>query len=481
MGSANVQRSSNVMTAEEGLAQPLGVLLVPDFVVRPGRGPRGGRDARAKARASAAFVRAQPNNEGLADAPTPLARFDRTALERLYRKAGRRVFDPTVALRPGSGFDPRETALFTARFEFAGERARRVQAHVEGRLGGRAAAIKKNAQKFKTAKAKLECPRADGATEGGNDAKARDPVTQAMKTPWRDILTTLREAYGDVPYGQSCTFCGMVGAHWPFECDKQRPPPDVYRCRHCRLMGHWDYNCPRWRRALIERRVARLKRQDAYEKSLTLKEYNKTSRPCLTPFGPGQLLPFGAWATLPPPDGYVCKRCGVPGHWLEKCTNPPALLDADTLTARADDAHRRAPGVTKPRRSGPRAQVGPVENARCVTATGYVVGTAANTPLSADSPYAKFGGWGKTSVQVAEAVQRALEEQRACAVRFPWGTALPVEIPQNTFFQIERAAVHSYGPDPHSCAVLCNVMAGWRAKKWRPARSRCARATGAAC
>ena len=27
----------------------------------------------------------------------------------------------------------------------------------------------------------------------------------------------------------------------------------------------------------------------------------------------------------------------------------------------------------------------------------------------------------------------------------------PVEILQNTFFQIERAALHSYGPDPHSC------------------------------
>ena len=28
---------------------------------------------------------------------------------------------------------------------------------------------------------------------------------------------------------------------------------------------------------------------------------------------------------------------------------------------------------------------------------------------------------------------------------------VPVEIPQNTIFQIERAALHGYGPDAHSC------------------------------
>ena len=35
------------------------------------------------------------------------------------------------------------------------------------------------------------------------------------------------------------------------------------------------------------------------------------------------------------------------------------------------------------------------------------------------------------------------------------------------FFQIERAALHSYGPDPHSCVVICCFLTGYWYLAWR--------------
>ena len=84
VGSSNMWKANHIMTAEEALAQPMGVLLVPDFVIRPGTGPLGAA-VRAKARAEASFQRAQPNNiRPNMVAPAPLARFDRRALELLH-------------------------------------------------------------------------------------------------------------------------------------------------------------------------------------------------------------------------------------------------------------------------------------------------------------------------------------------------------------------------------------------------------------
>ena len=52
----------------------------------------------------------------------------------------------------------------------------------------------------------------------------------------------------------------------------------------------------------------------------------------------------------------------------------------------------------------------------------------------------------------------------------------PVKILPNTFFQIERAALHSYGPDPHSCCVLCNFMTGTACSSRGCSSGACARA-----
>ena len=51
----------------------------------------------------------------------------------------------------------------------------------------------------------------------------------------------------------------------------------------------------------------------------------------------------------------------------------------------------------------------------------------------------------------------------------------PVDFLQNTF-QIERTALHSYGPDPHSRAVLCDFLTGasCSTRTSRSARSCCA-------
>ena len=82
------------------------------------------------------------------------------------------------------------------------------------------------------------------------------------------------------------SFSVSSGAHWAYQCRKQTPPEDNYRCRHCRLLGHWDFNCPVWRRALVDRRAKKHAAAQAVNQSS-----NRERRPCLSPFGCGMLLP----------------------------------------------------------------------------------------------------------------------------------------------------------------------------------------------
>lgn len=103
------------------------------------------------------------------------------------------------------------------------------------------------------------------------------------------------------------------------------PPPSDYVCKLCDVAGHWLKDCH-----LFEPRQS------------------------LTGIGKDKLLgdPFGHLKTVTgnnssnlqrgsrPPGNYVCRLCGVSGHWIDECKmfQPKSMKDTPSSTASAKTA-----------------------------------------------------------------------------------------------------------------------------------------------
>ncbi|KND00527.1 uncharacterized protein SPPG_04837 [Spizellomyces punctatus DAOM BR117] len=78
-------------------------------------------------------------------------------------------------------------------------------------------------------------------------------------------------------------------------------PPPGYICKLCFVEGHWLKNCTMYR----ERR-----RDNLFMPAPTTKPRTQ----------PAPLRPPPK--TTIPPDGYVCRKCHTPGHWIQQCSAP---------------------------------------------------------------------------------------------------------------------------------------------------------------
>jgi hypothetical protein len=94
----------------------------------------------------------------------------------------------------------------------------------------------------------------------------------------------------------------------------RRPPPPSYVCNACHIPGHWIDDCP----VIAERR-----RLHAERNNLTLAEVAPTGPgrgatiTAAAPGVPGIGVAAPAGPKSVPGPGYVCKRCGQPGHWIQ--------------------------------------------------------------------------------------------------------------------------------------------------------------------
>lgn len=108
---------------------------------------------------------------------------------------------------------------------------------------------------------------------------------------------------------------GMVGSalpcglrSLPSAFGSNRPPKD-YICKLCSVPGHWLKDCH-----LFE------PRDGATAPVSRGLGHTRTASMSLLPAGVSGLGGCGNRGQPPPPGNYICRLCGVPGHWIEQCT-----------------------------------------------------------------------------------------------------------------------------------------------------------------
>ena len=88
-------------------------------------------------------------------------------------------------------------------------------------------------------------------------------------------------------------------------------PPPGYVCRKCNCPGHFIDDCDA---GALLKQIEELRRmgQEVPAFLLEIEEKLQATR----------RVNAAAFSSKPPPPGYVCKKCNVPGHWVESCTAP---------------------------------------------------------------------------------------------------------------------------------------------------------------
>ncbi|KAJ3200333.1 hypothetical protein HK099_002722, partial [Clydaea vesicula] len=111
-------------------------------------------------------------------------------------------------------------------------------------------------------------------------------------------------------------------------------PPPGYVCKLCFVDGHWLRNCQLY---LERKRGNQLHQQFMAELSNNpasnlisdqLKyQYQKLSQQL---YLGGTRLPL----KTTPPDGYICRKCNTPGHWIQQCPFQKTSIPPTTYTCR---------------------------------------------------------------------------------------------------------------------------------------------------
>lgn len=73
-------------------------------------------------------------------------------------------------------------------------------------------------------------------------------------------------------------------------------PPEDYICKLCNIPGHWLRDC-----SLFEPHQGHLRANHEHSQFPSVPERPSAGR-------------------HPPPGNYICRLCGVPGHWIEQCS-----------------------------------------------------------------------------------------------------------------------------------------------------------------
>lgn len=92
----------------------------------------------------------------------------------------------------------------------------------------------------------------------------------------------------------------------PSAFGSNRPPKD-YICKLCSVPGHWLKDCH-----LFEPR-------DGPGAAARGSGHTRTSSMSSLPTGTSSSVIGGGRGQPPPPGNYICRLCGVPGHWIEQC------------------------------------------------------------------------------------------------------------------------------------------------------------------
>lgn len=116
--------------------------------------------------------------------------------------------------------------------------------------------------------------------------------TASITPPAEPILTygldlsSLPTSGINISVGSTAHASGTTNGH---------PPPGDYVCKLCNIPGHWLKDCH-----LFEPRPG--------TKSLST-------------IGPSRAhVASKGQQQIPPPGNYVCRLCGIPGHWIEQCS-----------------------------------------------------------------------------------------------------------------------------------------------------------------
>lgn len=106
----------------------------------------------------------------------------------------------------------------------------------------------------------------------------------------------------------------LDNTHSPFY---QSPPPDGYLCKLCMVKGHWLRNCELYK----ERKKANIRAFGPFAIRPQLASRLVPTQPVTT---------VSNVRTTLPPDGYVCRKCHVPGHWIQQCPVPKQAPPPET-------------------------------------------------------------------------------------------------------------------------------------------------------
>ncbi|KAI8824972.1 uncharacterized protein EV422DRAFT_605431 [Fimicolochytrium jonesii] len=127
-------------------------------------------------------------------------------------------------------------------------------------------------------------------------------------------------------------------------------PPPGYICKLCFVEGHWLKNCNlyQYRRrseyfhnyppnasagmntsSLSAAAAAAIARYDGLSISAALRGLSARHSP--THMQPSNR---SVGKTTVPPDGYVCRKCHTPGHWIQQCTLPKQSVPPDGYTCK---------------------------------------------------------------------------------------------------------------------------------------------------
>ncbi|KXS16490.1 hypothetical protein M427DRAFT_134102 [Gonapodya prolifera JEL478] len=142
------------------------------------------------------------------------------------------------------------------------------------------------------------------------------------------------------PEGYVCKLCFVPG-HFMKHCSlyRERPrfegfrkgysgdvPPENYLCKLCFIPGHFMKNCSLYKERSPQYPTVQANNGPMYRKDGSMGTpppglYSPAIQRAAQLRAAGITMQNGVRKpfTTVPPDGYVCKICGVPGHWIQQC------------------------------------------------------------------------------------------------------------------------------------------------------------------